>query len=95
MIGFVDDSNSQTNDFMHTESATTFLPTTMHKLRHKAQARSDLLGASRGPWTIKMFVSSTGIEIWEKWQPRFDDCTRPSVHYPVEVEDRLTQAEHD
>ena len=47
MIGFVDDSNGQTNSFMDSESETT-LPSMLHKLRHNAQAWADMLGASGG-----------------------------------------------
>ncbi len=58
MVGFVDDSNGQTNEFMRNETVTT-LPTIYHKLRHNAQTWADLLGASGGgPWN---FLSARAI----------------------------------
>jgi hypothetical protein len=43
MIGFVDDSNGQTNCFMSDETETT-LSTMLHKVRHNAQTWANLLG---------------------------------------------------
>ena len=47
MIGFVDDSNGQTNCFMDDETDATF-PTAVHQLRSNAQIWANLLGASGG-----------------------------------------------
>jgi hypothetical protein len=90
---FVDDSNGQTNDFMHTESDRT-LPTTIHKLRHNAQAWSDLLGACGG--ALELSKCSCHLLHW-KFGEHGDPVlvsTRPPRNYPVEVTDSLTQAEH-
>ena len=92
MIGFVDDSNGQTNDFMHNESTTT-LPKMMHKLRHNAQAWADLLGASGG--ALELSKCSCHLMEW-KFGKSGDPVlvgTRPSVHSPVAVRDPLTQEE--
>ncbi len=93
MVGFVDDSNGQTNDFLHTESDRT-LPTTIHKLRHNAQAWSDLLGASGG--ALELSKCSCHLLHWkfgEHGNPVLVS-TRPSLNYPVKVTDPLTHAEH-
>ena len=47
MVGFVDDSNGQTNDFLHNETPMT-IPRTLHKLEHNTQAWTDILGSSGG-----------------------------------------------
>jgi hypothetical protein len=47
MIGFVDDSNGQTNRFMEDETHDT-LPKMLHQLQTNAQVWSNLLGASGG-----------------------------------------------
>jgi hypothetical protein len=47
MVGFVDDSNGQTNTFMRPETAET-LPNTLLQLRYNAQAWANILGASGG-----------------------------------------------
>ena len=94
MVDFVDDdSNGQTNDFMHTESDGS-LPITTQKLRHNAQACSDLLGASGG--TLELSKCLCHLLHW-KFGVHGDPVlvsTRPSLNYPVIVTDPLTHAEH-
>ena len=51
MIGFVDDSNGQTNCFMTNESPDT-IPTMLHNLRQNAQIWANILGASGGALEI-------------------------------------------
>lgn len=93
MVGFVDDSNGQTNNFMRTETVTT-LPTTVHKLQHNAQAWSDMLGASGG--ALELSKCSCHLLVW-KFGTKGDPVlvnTRQSLTHPVEVTDPLTKAEH-
>jgi hypothetical protein len=91
MVGFVDDSNGQTNDFMHFKTDTT-LRTTLHQLRHNAQAWSDILGASGG--ALELSKCSCHLLNWN-FSARGDPVlasTRQSLQQPIEVVvDPLTQ----
>ena len=62
MIGFVDDSNGQTNCFMETETQQT-LPTMLHQLRTNAQVWSNLLGASGG--ALELSKCSCHLAAWQ------------------------------
>jgi hypothetical protein len=62
MVGFVDDSNGQTNSFMQPETAAT-LPTTLFKLRHNAQTWADILGASGG--ALELSKCSCHLLAWK------------------------------
>lgn len=91
MVGFVDDSNGQTNEFMSDENALT-LPTIYHKLRHNAQAWADLLGASGG--ALELSKCSCHLLQWQfgvKGDPVLDS-TKPEN--PLEVTDNLTETVH-
>ena len=93
MVGFVDDSNGQTNDFMQTESSLT-LPNTLHKLRYNAQVWSNLLGASGG--ALELSKCSCHLVDW-KFGEHGDPVmvnTRPPAQQPIKVTDPLTQAAH-
>jgi hypothetical protein len=88
MVGFVDDSNGQTNEFMRNESVRT-LPTIYHKLRHNAQTWADLLGASGG--ALELSKCSCHLMNWqfgEKGDPVLV-TTQPAL--PLEVMDPLTE----
>ena len=52
MIGFVDDSNGQTNCFQEDETNQT-LPDMCNKLKHNAQTWATLFGASGGHWSYQ------------------------------------------
>ena len=93
MVGFVDDSNGQTNDFLKTETEAT-LPTTLYKLRHNAQAWSDILSASGG--ALELSKCSCHILVWD-FTERGDPVlvnTRQSLTHPAEVTDPTTKAVH-
>lgn len=93
MIGFVDDSNDQTNDFMQPETAST-LPTTLFQLRHNAQAWADILGASGG--ALELSKCSCHLLSWqftEKGDPVLANAAS-SIQQPLIVTDPLTKAEH-
>ena len=93
MVGFVDDSNGQTNDFMKDETDQT-MPTTLYKLQHNAQAWSDMLGASGG--ALELSKCSCHLLVW-KFTERGDPVlvhTKQSVNNPAEVTDPLTKAVH-
>ena len=93
MIGFVDDSNGQTNNFMEPESEAT-LPTTLHKIRHNAQAWADMLGASGG--ALELSKCSCHLMEW-KFSTKGDPVLASSIQaqtHPLEVTDPLTDAVH-
>ena len=84
MVGFADDSNDQTNNFMHSETDTT-LQTSLHQLRHNAQAWSDILGASGG--ALDLSKRSCHLLNWN-FSARGDPVlasTRQSLQQPIEV----------
>ncbi|KAI2496025.1 hypothetical protein MHU86_18498 [Fragilaria crotonensis] len=92
MVGFVDDSNGQTNEFMRDETAST-LPTIYHQLRHNAQTWADLLGASGG--ALELSKCSCHLLSWhfgEKGDPVLMS-TKPAI--PIEVTDNLTDGVHE
>jgi exonuclease III len=61
MVGFVDDSNGQTNNFLQDETDDT-LPTLLHQLRTNAQVWSNLLGASGG--ALELSKCSCHVAVW-------------------------------
>ena len=61
MVGFVDDSNGQTNNFLLDETDET-LPTLLHQLRTNAQVWSNLLGASGG--ALELSKCSCHVAVW-------------------------------
>jgi hypothetical protein len=92
MVGFVDDSNGQTNEFMRNETDTT-LHAIYHKLQHNAQTWSDLLGASGG--ALELSKCSCHLMKWqvgEKGDPVLAS-TKPAN--PIEVTDPLTDEVHE
>jgi hypothetical protein len=88
MVGFVDDSNGQTNEFMRNETALT-LPTIYQKLRHNAQTWADLLGTTGG--ALELSKCSCHLLSWHfgnKGDPVLVS-TKPAT--PIEVKDTLTE----
>ena len=88
MVGFVDDSNGQTNEFMRNKTALT-LPTIYQKLRHNAQTWADLLGTTGG--ALELSKCSCHLLSWHfgnKGDPVLVS-TKPAT--PIEVTDTLTE----
>ena len=93
MVGFVDDSNGQTNDFMLDETSQT-VPRNLFKLQHNAQAWSNILGASGG--ALELSKCSCHLVAWQ-FTERGDPVlvyTRPSTPHSADVIDPLTKAVH-
>jgi exonuclease III len=93
MVGFVDDSNGQTNHFLKEETVNT-LPTILYKLRHNAQAWSNILGASGG--ALELSKCSCHLMVWnftERGDPVLVS-TRQSLQHPAEVTDPVTNTVH-
>ena len=91
MVGFVDDSNGQTDVFMRNKTVMK-LPAIYHKLRHNAQTWADLLGASGG--ALELSKCSCHLMNWrfgEKGDPVLVS-TKPAI--PLEVTDPLTEKAH-
>ncbi len=61
MVGFVDDSNGQTNNFLQEETDET-LPTLLHQLRTNAQVWSNLLGTSGE--ALELSKCSCHVAVW-------------------------------
>ena len=85
MVGFVDDSNGQTNEFMSDENALT-LPTIYHKLRHNAQAWADLLGASGG--ALELSKCSCHLLRWQFGVKGDPVLVRTKPENPLEVTEK-------
>ena len=93
MIGFVDDSNGQTNDFLNTETDTTLLHM-LRELQHNAQTWADLLGASGG--ALELSKCSCHVLAW-KFSIQGDPVlinVAPSLSRPVTVNDPITRNAH-
>jgi hypothetical protein len=93
MIGFVDDSNGQTNNFMNDET-TELIPTLISNLRTNAQAWSNLLGASGG--SLELSKCSCHVATWSfslQGDPVLTSHQTINT-IPVLVTDSLTAAEH-
>ncbi|KAI2512752.1 hypothetical protein MHU86_1540 [Fragilaria crotonensis] len=93
MIGFVDDSNGQTNCFMEDETPDT-LPTMIQKLKTNAQAWSNLLGASGG--ALELSKCSCHLAAWQ-FSIQGDPVLTSNkilVPNPISVIDPFTHAEH-
>jgi hypothetical protein len=87
-VGFVDDSNGQTNEFMKNESKLT-LPTIFHKMHHNAQTWADMLGASGGALELsKSLCHLLNWQFAEKGDPVVVNIT---PEFPLEVTDLLTK----
>jgi hypothetical protein len=94
MIGFVDDSNGQTNCFMSNETSLT-LPHMLQKLRHYAQTWADILGASGG--ALELSKSSCHLVVWtfaDKGDPVLIHTQQP-MQAPLTVVDYLTKEDHE
>jgi hypothetical protein len=93
MIGFVDDSNGQTNCFMSNETSLT-LPHMLQKLRHNAQTWADVLGASGG--ALELSKCSCHLVVWtfaDKGDPVLIHTQQPT-QAPLTVVDYLTKEDH-
>ena len=93
IVGFVDDSNGQTNCFMQPETSAT-LSTMLFKLQHNAQAWADILGASGG--SLELSKCSCHLLAW-KFTDKGDPVlvsTRQSLRHSLAVTDPLTQEDH-
>jgi ribonuclease HI len=62
MVGFVDDSNGQTNAFMDTEGHPATIQQIRQSLRHNAQAWANLLGATGG--ALELSKCSVHVATW-------------------------------
>ena len=94
MVGFVDDSNGQTNDFMHNESPMT-IPKTLHKLEHNTQAWTDILGSSGGALELpKVNNHFVNYGFTARGDPILMEPDMIIPH-PVEVTDPLTDITHE
>jgi hypothetical protein len=91
MVGFVDDSNGQTNTFLHAESNAT-LPTMLSQIQHNAQAWADILGATGGA----LELSKCSYHLMSEKFTTQGDPVLASVaqtrQQPLEVTDPLTNA---
>ena len=93
MVGFVDDSNGQTNSFMQPETAAT-LPTTLFKLQHNAQTWADLLGASGRD--LELSRCSCHLLAW-KFTDKGDPVlvsTSQLLQHPLAVTNPLKKDDH-
>ena len=93
MIGFVDDSNGQTNCFMTDESDQT-LPHMLHKLRYNAQKWADLLAASGG--ALELSKCLCHLMVWtfaEEGDPVLLHTQQPA-DTPLTVLNSLTNDTH-
>ena len=93
MVGFVDDSNGQTNDFMHNETPTTTTKI-LQKLHHNAQALSDILGVSGG--ALEIPKCSSHFLTWTfglQGDPVLIK-NRQATEQPIDVTDPLTKKAH-
>jgi exonuclease III len=93
MIGFVDDSNGQTNCFMEDETEAT-LPTIVHQLRSNAQIWANLLGASGG--ALELSKCSYHLVEW-KFSLQGDPVLISNQHLaaqPISVVDPSTHQVH-
>jgi hypothetical protein len=93
MIGFVDDSNGQTNDFLCEETSAT-LPRLLLALQSNAQTWADLLGASGG--ALELSKCSCHVMAW-KFSVQGDPVlfhVGPSMSQPIIVTDPMSQAHH-
>jgi hypothetical protein len=89
MIGFVDDSNGQTNCFTMDETPDT-IPATLHKLRFNAQTWANILGASGG--ALELSKCSCHFAVWKfsaKGDPVLIHTQQPGAD-PLTVVDPLT-----
>ena len=94
MVGFVDDSNGQTNDFMHNESPMT-IPRTIHKLEHNIQAWTDILGSSGGALELpKVNNHFVNYGFTARGHPFLMEPAMIIPH-PVEATDPLTETAHE
>lgn len=94
MVGFVDDSNGQTNDFMYNESAST-IPSTLHKLEHNTQAWTNILGASGGSLELpKVNNHFVHYGFTAKGDPFLME-PHMIIPHPVEITDPLTNDVHE
>jgi Reverse transcriptase (RNA-dependent DNA polymerase) len=93
MIGFVDDSNGQTNCFMSNEDEMT-LPTILTQLRYNAQVWANVLGTSGG--SLELTKCSCHLAVWtfaDKGDPVLIHTQQPA-ELPLNVTDPLTKASH-
>jgi hypothetical protein len=90
MIGFVDDSNGQTNDFHANETSQT-LPALVHNLQTNAHLWANLLGASGG--ALELSKCSSHVAMWQfsiKGDPVLKSVNQ-TIHQAIPVVDPNTQ----
>jgi hypothetical protein len=94
MIGFVDDSDGQTNQFMEDEINDT-LPKMLHQLQTNAQVWSNLLGASGG--ALELSKCSCHLAAWQFSKQGDPVLTSPKLlaPKPLSVIDSFTRATHN
>jgi hypothetical protein len=94
MIGFVDDTNGQTNDLMIDETNET-LPVLLHNLQENAQLWANLLGASGG--ALELSKCSSHIAMWQ-FSTQGDpvlQSVRQTVQQPIPIIDPNTRHAQD
>ena len=94
MVGFVDDSNGQTNQFLENEDEFT-IPKIKLKLCHNSQVWSDVLGTSGG--ALEWSKGSNHLAVYTfsaKGDPVLPHTQQPTTT-PLTVLDSLTKETHE
>ncbi len=94
MIGFVDDTNGQTNDFQNDETSQT-LPGLLSNLQANAQLWANLLGASGG--ALEWSKCSSHLAMWQfsiQGDPVLKSVPQTIAH-PIPIVDPNTRRVHD
>jgi hypothetical protein len=94
MIGFVDDSNGQTNDFHANETDQT-LPGLLHNLQANAQLWANLLGASGGALELSKCSSHLAMRQFSTRGDPVLKSIRQTLQQPIPVVDPTTGIAHD
>jgi hypothetical protein len=93
MIGFVDDSNGQTNEFQEAETSST-VPSMLIQMQQNAQAWSNLLSASGG--ALELSKCSSHVVSWQ-FSSQGDPVLKSPCQVilaPVVITDAHTQSTH-